>query len=246
MAFSLAAAVLMAQLDPGALVPLYEQALAAREKEFGPEHPKVARSLTDLGLFLRNIGRPSEAVDNLKRALSIDRKALPPTDRLLCEDYENLASVAPREAAIQLHLQAAKCPDAAISARNWSKSGDLYVQRGDRASALSAYRQALQKEETPARLNDVAQLSEPGQAEPLIRRALAIAEKKSGPQHPETGVILNNLANVLLSLNRLREAEKLARRAVEVLESTLGPNHPRVATAASNLAEIQSAISGGR
>ena len=31
------------QPDPAALVPLYRQALAAREKQFGPDHPKVAR-----------------------------------------------------------------------------------------------------------------------------------------------------------------------------------------------------------
>src|SRR5579859_169421 len=76
--------------DPAALLPLYEQALAAREAELGLEHPKVARSASDLGLFLKMHGDPKGAESALRQALTIDMKALGERDALVAEDRENL------------------------------------------------------------------------------------------------------------------------------------------------------------
>ena len=50
-------------------------------------------------------------------------------------------------------------------------------------------------------------------AEPLSRRALAIAETSLGPDHPEVAAHLNNLATLLQATNRLAEAEPLTRTA---------------------------------
>ena len=38
--------------DPSTLVPVYEEALAQRERESGPDGAKVARAASSLGLFL--------------------------------------------------------------------------------------------------------------------------------------------------------------------------------------------------
>ena len=104
MVFSWLVAIgLAGQLDPGALVPLYRQALAAQEKQFGPDHPNVARSASDLGLYLRNIGDREAAVEHLARALKIDEKTFGASDPLVAQDLENLASVVPPEHALQLH-----------------------------------------------------------------------------------------------------------------------------------------------
>ena len=248
MAFSWLVAIgLAGQLDPGALVPLYRQALAAQEKQFGPEHPKVARSASDLGLYLRNLGDREGAAEHLARALKIDRKTLGATDPLVAQDLENLASVAPAEHALPLYRKAAECSDAGISARNWGKAGDLLAASGDKKAAVDAYRRALAKEETASgvnhpriavRLNDLAQVLEPKAAEPVVRRALAIETKSIGVQNPATAITMNNLANVLLGLRKLVEAETLARQSMKILESTLGPNHPRIAVIASNLGAI--------
>jgi tetratricopeptide (TPR) repeat protein len=235
------------QLDRGALVPLYRQALEEREKQFGRDHPKTARSASDLGLYLRNIGDRSEAAPYLARAVEIDAKTLSPSSRLLAEDLENLASVSAPEQALQLHRKAADCGDPEVSARNWGRVGDLSAAQGDTDTALEAYRNALSKEETASgaahprvavRLNDLAQVVEPKAAEPLVRRALAIETKAFGLSNPATGVTMSNLANVLLGLGKLTEAEARARQALKILESTLGENHPRVGTISSNLAAI--------
>jgi hypothetical protein len=64
------------------------------------------------------------------------------------------------------------------------------------------------------------------EAEPLMRRALAITEKSYGPEH---AAALNNLAALLKDTNRLAEAESLMRRALAIDEKSLGPEHPDVA-----------------
>jgi hypothetical protein len=62
------------------------------------------------------------------------------------------------------------------------------------------------------------------EAEPLIRRSLAIAETILGPAHPEVAVRLKNLARLLTDTNRPAEAEPLMRRALAIEERTFGPD----------------------
>ena len=76
------------------------------------------------------------------------------------------------------------------------------------------------------------------EAEPLLRRALAIEEKGRGPDHPKVAIRLNNLAVLLKATNRLAEAELLMRRALAIDEKTYGPDHPEVATDHNNLAAL--------
>ena len=52
------------------------------------------------------------------------------------------------------------------------------------------------------------------EAEPLIRRALAIEEKKLGPHHSRVALRLNNLALFIDSTERKAEAIQLMRRAL--------------------------------
>jgi tetratricopeptide (TPR) repeat protein len=75
-------------------------------------------------------------------------------------------------------------------------------------------------------LQDTNRLEE---AEPLLRRALAIDEQSYGPEHPNVARDLNNLALLLQDTNRLEEAEPLLRRALAINERSLGPEHPNVA-----------------
>jgi tetratricopeptide (TPR) repeat protein len=242
--------MLLIQPDPAALIPLYEKALAEREKAFGPNHPKVARSATDLGLYLRNLGDGNAAASQFRRALAIDLQTLKETTRTVAEDLENLASVSPPRDALVLYHRASKCTDLGISARNLANYAALQQAGGDRAGAATSYKQALAKEEAASgpehprvavRLNDLALLLEPNAAEPLVRRALAIQQKKLGPRHPETGSSLSNLANLLLATNRLTEAERTQRQALQVLEDALGPWHGRVGISCSNLADVLAA-----
>jgi tetratricopeptide (TPR) repeat protein len=89
-------------------------------------------------------------------------------------------------------------------------------------------------------LNNLASLLQAtnrlAEAEPLMRRALAIDEASYGPGHPEVATDLNNLAQLLNATNRLAEAEPLMRRNVEILIafSQQGFQHPNLEAGLSN------------
>jgi tetratricopeptide (TPR) repeat protein len=74
------------------------------------------------------------------------------------------------------------------------------------------------------------------EAEPLFRRALAIDEKRFGPDHPNVATRLNNLGELLRETNRHAQAEPLIRRALAIDEKSFGPDHPNVALDLNNLA----------
>jgi tetratricopeptide (TPR) repeat protein len=76
------------------------------------------------------------------------------------------------------------------------------------------------------------------EAEPLMRRALAIDAQSYGPDHPRVAIRLNNLAQLLQETNRLAEAEPLMRRALAIGEQSYGPDHPTVAIRLNNLAQL--------
>jgi tetratricopeptide (TPR) repeat protein len=93
---------------------------------------------------------------------------------------------------------------------------------------------------TAAALNNLAALLQDtnrlAEAEPLMRRALAIAEASYGSDHHNVATALNNLAQLLQATNRLAEAEALMRRTLAINEASYGNDHPEVATALNNLA----------
>jgi tetratricopeptide (TPR) repeat protein len=49
-------------------------------------------------------------------------------------------------------------------------------------------------------------------AEPLLKRALAIWEKALGPEHPQVAMSLNNLASLYQDQGRYAEADELDAR----------------------------------
>jgi tetratricopeptide (TPR) repeat protein len=76
------------------------------------------------------------------------------------------------------------------------------------------------------------------QAEPLMRRALAITEASLGADHPTVSIRLNNLAQLLRATDRFAEAEPLLRRALVIDENSFGRDHPKIAPSLKNLAQL--------
>jgi|GEM_PF-1583986 len=74
------------------------------------------------------------------------------------------------------------------------------------------------------------------EAEPILRRALEIAEATHGHAHVAIVSHLNDLASLLQSTNRLAESEVLKRRALAIDEEFLGINHPNIGISLNNLA----------
>jgi tetratricopeptide (TPR) repeat protein len=76
------------------------------------------------------------------------------------------------------------------------------------------------------------------EAEPLLRRAVAIKERILGPDHPNVAACIGNLAHLLHATNRLDEAEPLMQRALAIDENNDGPDHANVAIRLNNLASL--------
>ena len=61
--------------------PLFQRALAIREKVLGPEHPDTAHSLNNLAGLYRTTGAYAQAEPLYQRALAIHEKVLGPSIR---------------------------------------------------------------------------------------------------------------------------------------------------------------------
>src|SRR5947207_12046554 len=80
-------------------------------------------------------------------------------------------------------------------------------------------------------LGQARQLYEAGkyaEAVPLAQRAVELAEKRFGPEHPNVATSLNYLAELYHEQGRYAEAVPLPQRAVDLAEKQFGPEHPDV------------------
>ncbi|MBV6498581.1 MAG: hypothetical protein CJBNEKGG_00806 [Prosthecobacter sp.] len=149
-------------------------------------------------------------------------------------------------AFLETHLEEVPPGDDRIRLR--LKIGRLHRDLAHWKEAETQTRLAVEEAEAHApslsswALNDHAQLLKAtnrlAEAEPLMRRALDLVEKSSGPDHPNVAIHLNNLAQLLQDTNRLAEAEPLMRRALDLGEKSFGPDHPNVAIRLNNLATL--------
>ncbi len=72
-----------------------------------------------------------------------------------------------------------------------------------------------------------------------FERALSIAERVYGPQHPTVATVLNNLGSVLQALGELPAARQHFERALTILEGSLPPTHPHLQIIRNNLAALE-------
>ena len=80
------------------------------------------------------------------------------------------------------------------------------------------------------------------EAVPLAQRGLAIVEKAHGPEHPDTGTRLNNLAELYRALGRYDDALPLYTRALAVSEKAHGPEHLVTGIRLNNLGSLYRAM----
>lgn len=76
------------------------------------------------------------------------------------------------------------------------------------------------------------------EAEPLLQRALTIAEKRAEPNQLEMATRLNSLAILYSEQGQFEQAESLFLRALAIREQRLGDDHIYTATCLDNLASL--------
>jgi tetratricopeptide (TPR) repeat protein len=210
--------------------PLFERALALREKQEGPDALALLPLLNNLALLYRETADYGRALRFAERAQSI----------------------------VELHNRAETAEGAAVFANLGEiqqMQGDLAGARRWLGRALSIRERLLAPSDPliAESLSDLALAdraeSRLGSAAELYRRALAVLQAASdgsakGDHKPsvavlkKSGVVRNNLAQAEAEQGHLKEADHLARRSVADLERAFGPQHPTTAAGYVNLAKI--------
>jgi CHAT domain-containing protein/Tfp pilus assembly protein PilF len=110
--------------------------------------------------------------------------------------------------------------------------GGAPVTRGraddDVARFADAYRNGLALYEA-GRLAD---------ALPYLQKAVRLAERVAGPNHPATAKCANDLAMLYWKLGQYDKAESLFQRSLQIIEDRQGNDHPDVAIPLNNLAMV--------
>ncbi|MFP5284424.1 MAG: tetratricopeptide repeat protein, partial [Thermoanaerobaculia bacterium] len=199
--------------------PLYERALAIREKGLGSEHPDVAVALHNLSTVFKGLGDYEAARRHDERALRILEKALGP-------DHDDVAAIL--SSLGDLH----------------TARGDLTTARRLLDRVLRIREKALGPEHPHLAfaLNNLGALliqqGDYAAAHPLFLRSLEILEKQHGPGHPDLAQPLNNLARIADVLGDLPAARARYERALEIRRQALGEDSPDVALSLANLAGV--------
>ena len=83
-----------------------------------------------------------------------------------------------------------------------------------------------------------------GEAEPLLKRAVAIAERTFGAHDAAVADVLNDLAVLYKYTGEFDKASRLYRRALKIVEQSAGAETPQAATILHNMGGLEHARGG--
>ena len=224
-----------------------EQAVGAAVGEVGPDALPVARALNLLGVACKFAGRFDQAETAYRRARAIAERDAPESG-LMAALLHNLGGLehsrgrheegvrfARRGLALRERLTSPDDPSVALDR---AALAALLEGMGQEAEAERLYRRALDVLDATAEwplevamarngLGSACQAQERfDEAERHYRRALEQLEAVAGPDHPNVGHVLNNLATLHRRRGEDAEARALLARAHDLLVGTLGADHP--------------------
>lgn len=202
---------------------LFKRSIALHETILGPEHPRVAGEVMNLGLIHYRRRDYTTATALFLRALAASEKAFGSAHRLTAACLNNLGLVYWR----QLDYVRAK----------------EFFQRALQANEQLYGAESLRVANPLANLGIVAK--ETGnyeRAEALYQRALAIREKHLGPEHPDLVVTIESLAILYRDRRDYVRAEQMFQRVVNISVAARGRDHPIVARHLDNITQLHWAM----
>jgi tetratricopeptide (TPR) repeat protein len=236
-----------------------KRALAIRERELGAEHLDVANALNALAWIERSRNNDATATPFAWRAYDIARRAEQPagreTETALIFIGMHMRSTRETERAIGLFEEALAIeerlygPAHAASVVTLTQLGMAYYDNGDFARGMATRARAISLlEATPGSelrlafelMSDSAWLAGAGNFAGSLaaaERAVAVAERVSGPNSALTAGALEQLAAAYERLGDDATAATIGRRTVALWTTTQGPDAIHTATAWRALAE---------
>lgn len=209
--------------------PLFEEAVSVYEAVLPPGSPEIATAINNLGSQYQSTGHYEEAERLYKQALDMRDKALPPNDPQIADSLNNLAQIYKSQDRI---VEARKLLERALEIRTHSlPANDPRVAQSlqNLAAALE-----LQLQSRDAEKLDVAR--QLGDAEKMLRRALAIRRESQPPGHPEIAGVVSRLAQNLFKQGKFREAERHFREALDLRYASQRVGHTDIAGSLADLA----------
>jgi tetratricopeptide (TPR) repeat protein len=227
-----------------------DRTLTINLRELGPNHPRVAWTRATLGGLMMRMGRPREAATEYRAALAALEASIGLQNPDAGRCYRGLGDVALEQRRMSDADSMYARAHAVFIARGGPRSGDvpptlrrigvLRLEQGRLDDAVETLTGALdlgvevyERDDHPGLAETLVALArartvkgEQNEAERLLRRALAIAEKAHGADHPDVAEALHGLGQVLAARGQHDEAQPCFDRALDVREKRLGPSHP--------------------
>jgi len=212
----------------------YEAVLASEQQLYGPLHPRLAGTYSNLGL-LRVRDAPAEAVALHRQALA----TLAPTDGGRWESLLNLsialvASGAPEDGVVAAdealaitrrmlgpdHPHVGLCLGARASAHRFAGRHEAAVADARESLAMLARAYPAEHDEVSAAQNMLAETlvaaGRPAEALPWFARALTAWERRGDTSHPRIVEVLVEQGEALEQVGRADEAAAPFARALEI------------------------------
>ncbi|SFO36981.1 tetratricopeptide repeat protein [Nitrosospira briensis] len=229
---------------------LKEEALAELGKEFAKERQADQEKIAALELKIQkasaDLESPEEATARYNAILASADKSLqeivPDVPESVLGQARELLFKGDTAKAEQLFEQALGT-DTKRAAEAAFQLGELALGRIDYIRARKYYLEAVRLQpENADYVNKAGKINHEmgrySEALTFYQKARAIREKSLGPNHPDVGVSLNNLAGLYHDLGLYAKAEPLLQRSLELMTKAHGPDHPDVAVCLNNLATL--------
>jgi tetratricopeptide (TPR) repeat protein len=183
---------------------LHRHALELIERHNGPLHPDVAQSLNDLGAIYRSLGKHSQAIAVLERAVRIlDTQ---PSSELNATTLNNLGAAYHE---VGQFVRSEEIVRRALATAESGQNGgsDVPYLLSTLGHGYLARKHYLE-------------------AEAVYRRAISLLAATHGVQHPDYAFAMSNLAALYQRQRRFREAVPLLESAIEIFEGSVGRDAP--------------------
>ena len=238
---------------------LQRQALDARERLLGPEHPDTLTTRHNLAKWTGQAGDPAAARNLYAELLPVRERILGPEHRHTLANRHSLASLTGEAgdpaAARNLYADLLPVVERVLGPEHrhtLTTRGNLARwtgQAGDPAAARNLFAELLPVRErvlgpehpdTLTTRGDLAgwtgQAGDPAAARNLYAELLPVVERVSGPEHPDTLTTRGNLASWTGQAGDPAAARNLYAELLPVRERVLGPEHPDTLTTRGDLA----------